>query len=210
MGVYVFSKRALLEALRECAFVGAADFGKHVLPSFAGSNRAVIYKLNEQSDDLSTYWRDVGTMDSYYETSMDLLPSTARLNPYDTHSWPTRSFSGSASLQPQPAGSFSRVASDAKVALSTTLHSIVSGGAQIETGADVAHSVILPGAQIGRGARIRRAIISRDAVVPPLEEIGYDIEKDRDRYLVTPGGVVVVTAGVAHVQTRSRQAQAIA
>jgi glucose-1-phosphate adenylyltransferase len=188
MGVYVFSKDALIEALRNNADVSdSRDFARDILPVFVRSGHAVVFPFGG-------YWRDVGTLDGYYETNLDLLLTGAALDPYENARWPMHTLAGPKSLQRSWLGSESRVSMDATLTSCEVWMSIVSIGARIDADAEVEAAVVLPGAHIGHGAKVRKAIVAENAVVSPYARIGYDPEADRSQFPISENGIVIVDA----------------
>jgi glucose-1-phosphate adenylyltransferase len=186
MGVYVFGKDALVKALRKNAdFNNSHDFAKDILPVFISAGSAVVFHFGG-------YWRDVGTLDLYYETNLDLLLGS--LDPYENEVWPTRALGGPKSLQRSWFASESRVSLDATLNGCEVWMSIVSAGSRIDVGAELEAAIVLPGAHIGSGARIRKAIVAENAVVSPHARIGYDVEADRFQFPVSKSGIVIVEA----------------
>jgi glucose-1-phosphate adenylyltransferase len=172
MGVYVFKTNALVWSLMENCDAGqGCDFGRDVIPSLVASGRAYAYDFRDQVTAAPRYWRDIGTLDSYYESSMDFVRSR--------HRWPLQT---AARIE-----TWARVSASAHV-----LQSVISDGVRIEDGAHVTDSVLMPGVKVGRGARIRRAIVEDDVEIPNGVHIGFDLENDRKRHLVTDAGVVIV------------------
>jgi glucose-1-phosphate adenylyltransferase len=198
MGVYVFNTSALHEAIIRDAgkFSGSHEFGKDVLPSLIHTHRVFAYDFTNGNGALGNYWRDVGTIDSYHRTHMELLLLTSSFDPYNDARWPI--YAGGKDL------SFRHVTTDsswvvdsiispgAEVAGATILQSIISPSAYVAPTAQVQGSVLMPGVRVGRHARIRRAIIDEGAVIPDGERIGYDAAEDRLRFFVTESGVVAV------------------
>ena len=186
IGVYVFGKGALIETLRKNAGVANShDFAKDILPVLIRSGRAVVFEFGG-------YWRDVGTLDLYYETSLDLLLAGTALDPYENAVWPTLTLAGPKSLQRSWLASESRVSLEATLAACEVWMSIVSTGARIDADAELEAAIVLPGAHIGSGAKIRKAIVTENAVVSPHARIGYDTEADRSRFPVSQNGIVIV------------------
>jgi len=191
MGVYVFGKNALIKALRKNADSSSSrDFAKDILPVLIRSGRAGVFKFRG-------YWRDVGTLDVYYETNLDLLLPGRALDPYENAAWPTRTLSSPKSLQRSWLGSDSRVSVDATLTACEVWMSIVSTGVRIDAEAELEGAVVLPGAHIGRGAKIRNAIVAEKAVVFPNARIGYDTKADRSRFPVSRKGIVIVNGSDA-------------
>jgi len=186
MGVYVFRKKALIEALRQNAdFSDSRDFAQDILPVLIRSRRAVVFQFDG-------YWRDVGTLDLYYETSLDLLLTGKALDPYENAAWPTCTLKGPKSLQRSWLASESRVSKDATLSACEVWMSIVSTGARIDADAELKAAIVMPGAHIGSGAKIRNAIVTENAVVSPHANIGYDAEADRSQFRVSEKGIVIV------------------
>ena len=203
MGIYVFNTGVLLRALHDDAEDpnSAHDFGKNLLPRVAGTSRVVAYDFRDINDKQSRYWRDVGTLDAYYEANMDLVSVIPEFNLYDQR-WPIRTC-----VTQQPPAKFvfaqegrrmglavdSIVSAGSIVSGGRVLHSVLSPGVRVNSYCEVEYSILLPGAEIGRYSRIRRAIINTGAKIPESSLIGFDLEADRARgYHVTEGGIVVV------------------
>lgn len=208
MGIYVFNSRFLFEQLMLDAndTHSEHDFGKNVIPRILGSARVYAYPFRDENRKAEAYWRDVGTLDAYFDASMDLVAVEPLLNMYDRH-WPirTRRFSS-----PPPKFVFGSrgeserqgVAVDSIVCPGTIIsggrveRSVIGPDVRVRSYAQVTDSVLFDRVEIGRHARIRRAIIDKDVVVPDGLEIGFDPDFDRGRGLtVSPGGVVVLGKG---------------
>ena len=205
MGNYVFTTKDLMAALRADSEDDGSvhDMGGSIMPYMVDKGDAYVYDFANNDVPGSTdrdrgYWRDVGTLDAYYDAHMDLVAVHPIFNLYNDK-WAIYS------NQPQlPPAKFvegglaqeSMVASGVIVAGSTVRHSILSPKVSISGGAYVEGSVILDGVQIGAGAVVRKAILDKDVVVPPGANIGVDLELDRQRYHVTPSGVVVLGKAV--------------
>ncbi len=206
MGNYVFSTDLLLRELQEDGKNpnSSHDFGKDILPSLIG--RADMYAYDFQTNIIPgdpigspQYWRDVGTLDAYYEASMDLRAVSPELNLYNRQ-WPLRT----AGYFDAPAKFVFDEDGRRGMAIDTIISgsSIVSGGSvrgsvlgrgvRIHTGATVEDSVIFDNCDIGRYAKVRRAILDKNVKIPEGMEIGYDLEEDRKRHHVTDSGIVVV------------------
>ena len=206
MGNYLFSTSLLLELVEQDAQRSAStrDFGRDILPPLVGRRRLYAYDFRRQHlpgepEDQVPYWRDVGTLDAYYEANMDLRAVAPLLNLYNP-SWPIRTSSA-----PMPPAKFALNDWDRR---GTSLNSIVSSGCIISGGTVVdsvlgrqvfVHSfslvegaVIMDNSHIHRHARVRRAIIDKNVHVPPGETVGWDLERDRQRFTVTDSGLVIV------------------
>jgi len=207
MGNYIFSTRTLLDLINEDAKDPKShhDFGKDILPKLAG--KAPIYAYNFETNripgeagDSIPYWRDVGTIDAYYEANMDLNHVKPDLNLYNRE-WPVRSTG-----YPDPPAKF---VFDENGRRGEALDSIVSGGCilsgglarksvlgrgvRVHTGASVEGCVIMDNCDIGRHARVRHAILDKNVRIPANTEVGYDLEADKARgWHVTDSGIVVI------------------
>ncbi len=208
MGIYVFNTDVLKEELNADANNEESkhDFGKNILPAMV-ARKAKVYAHNfkDENKKEAQYWRDIGTIDAYYETNMDLVQVTPVFNLYDTD-WPIRTY-----MEKCPPAKFIFAGGDDGKRVGVAYDSMVSGGCVISGGkiersvlspnvrvnsySRVEDSIIMEGVDIGRNAKIRRAIIDKDVTIPQGTEIGYDPEEDRKRFTVTESGLVVVAKG---------------
>lgn len=180
MGVYVFKREVLIRSLIDnCQFATAYDFGHNIIPALIDSARVYAYDFRDEMKGAPRYWRDIGTIDSYHDASMDLVRPEPLFDPHGENRW----HSGAASFHNGP-----QVCHGAHVALS-----VLSPGVRIEGGSSVEQSVLMPGARVGPGARIRRAILEEGVQIPADFQVGWEIENDRKWYTVSPEGVVVVS-----------------
>jgi glucose-1-phosphate adenylyltransferase len=181
MGVYAFKTDVLVRSLVEnCDRAFGYDFGHHVIPSLIDSARVYAYDFRDEVKDSPRYWRDIGTIDSYYDASMDLVRSEPPFNPYLKDGW-----------HPRPTLSVrtgARVCGGAQV-----LQSVLSPGVCVDQDSSVEESVLMPGVRVGKGVRLRRAIIEEGVQIPPDFRAGWDAEHDRKHHTVSPSGVVVVS-----------------
>jgi glucose-1-phosphate adenylyltransferase len=204
MGNYVFTTEALIESLRTDAVEEASihDMGGSIIPMMTKDGTARVYDFADNDVPGATdrdrgYWRDVGTIDAYYDANMDLVAVHPVFNLYNRQ-WPI--FSDTPQL---PAAKFiegglaqeSIVASGSILAGSTVRHSVVFPGVTVLQGAYVEGSVLMPGTRIEAGAVVRRAILDKNVQVPASAHIGVDPEMDKQRYHVSDGGVVVLGKG---------------
>ena len=206
MGIYVFTARFLFEQLcRDATAPGSVhDFGRNIIPSIIESQRVFAFPFRDENRKTDAYWRDVGTVDAYFEANMDLINIDPELNMYD-EDWPIRSVQA---ILPPPKFVFGS-RSNEKDRVGTSLDSIVclgsiiSGGrversiigprGRINSYALVEDSILFEGVDIGRHARVRRAIIDKGVKIPAGAEIGWDLERDRARgFSISPGGIVVI------------------
>lgn len=207
MGIYVFPTRLMFELLCEDAANHDSDhdFGKNIIPSLIKSHRVFAHRFRDRNNKEEPYWRDVGTLDAYYQANMDLVDVSPVLNLYD-QDWPIRT------LQPNwpppkfvfcgegPPGVARRgEALDSMVCQGCILsgghvwRSILSANVRVNSYAVVENSILFEGVDVGRHSRIKRAIIDKDVKIPANTTIGYDLEFDRKRgFTITESGVVVI------------------
>jgi len=209
MGIYIFSKKIIEDVLHSDAGNKGSDhdFGKNILPWMVKSGFKVIaYNFKDENKKKAKYWRDIGSMDAYYESNMDLVRVTPEFNLYDTD-WPIRTYQEQTPpvktvfAQSPEEGGRCGMALDSLVSPGCILsggkveRSILSPKVRVNSYSHVEDSVVMEGVDIGRYAKIRRAIIEKDVKIPRNEEIGYNLEKDRKRFFVTGSGIVVVAKG---------------
>lgn len=205
MGNYIFSTRQLLEELyRDSKDPNSShDFGRDILPSLVGKRDMFAYDFQTNvipgEGGGLPYWRDVGTIDAYFEANQDLRSVAPALNLYNPQ-WPVRTVG-----YPDPPAKFtfddenrrgqaidSIVAGNTILSGGTVRKCVLGSGVRIHSGALVEDSIILDNCDIGRRARVRRAILDKNVRVPPDTDIGYDLEKDKKLYYVSESGIVVV------------------
>jgi glucose-1-phosphate adenylyltransferase len=186
MGVYVFKRECLID-LAESVTLTETDFGRHIVPRLIRSRKVAAYDFGSSP---RSYWRDVGTLDSYFRANMDLLGAKPKFNPDVDAQWPIFSVNDSSSVN---VGG-SRISRRAMVGPSVIRRSVVSHGACIDSGAIVENSIILPGARVGRDVLLRNAIVTEGVRVADGAEIGVNSSNDREHFSVTPEGIVVVNA----------------
>jgi glucose-1-phosphate adenylyltransferase len=203
MGIYVFKTDVLLRALHEDAQEARSshDFGKDVIPRCLNCDRVIAYDFRDLNAKQARYWRDVGTLDAYYEANMDLVQVVPEFNLYDVH-WPIRT----RVTQHPPAkfvfaqeGRRMGVAVDSVVSAGCiisggrVLHSVLSPGVRVNSYCEIEYSILMPGVEVGRYSRISRAILNTGVKLPESTVIGFDPEADRARgYTITDAGIVVV------------------
>jgi len=185
MGVYVFTRRCLME-LAQRAMLSETDFGCHIIPNLIRRQRVAAYDFDTLP---RSYWRDVGTLDSYFSANMDLLGVQPKFDPDADAGWPVFSLNDSSSVRTGG----SRISSRALLAGPCIIRrSVISHGSCVEAGAIVENSIILPGAHIGKKAVLRNAIVAEGVRVADGLEVGLNRNLDAMRFEVTPGGIVVV------------------
>ena len=202
MGIYIFNTETLLKALITDAEDPNSkhDFGHNILPSMLGKKKMMAYTFVDENKQTALYWRDVGTLDSYYEANMDLCSVSPVFNLYDKD-WPIRT-----RVRQYPPAKFvfsepgrSGMAMDSIITAGVIIsgasvtNSVLSQDVRVNSYSDVQSSVIFSHVNIGRHCRIRRAIIDRDVHIPVGTVIGYDPVEDKRRYFVTPSGLTIVT-----------------
>jgi glucose-1-phosphate adenylyltransferase len=204
MGIYIFRADVLVRALEHDAPRADSqhDFGRNIIPSLIHSAPVFSYRFYDENKKASKYWRDIGTLDAYFDASMDLCQVNPEFNLYDPE-WPLRTY------QPQaPPAKFvfaedgrrcgqaldSVISSGCIVSGSRVSGSILCPNVRVHSFCDIEQSILMPNVRVGRHARLRRTIIDRDVLIPRGAVIGFDREEDRRRHAVTDGGIVVVTA----------------
>jgi glucose-1-phosphate adenylyltransferase len=201
MGIYVFETRALVRAVIEDTWKVRSehDFGRDIIPASIGSLRVHAYNFTAESHSRGGYWRDIGTIDDYYRSQMELLLMDPPFDPYNDALCPTYAFGESNSAAASLVKRYDRnsavdsvISNHSMIYGARIAQSVISRDVHVGSSADIESSVLLPGVRIGRGARIRRAVIDEDAVIPDGSEIGYSAETDRQQFQVSCGGVVVV------------------
>ncbi|MFG0267858.1 MAG: glucose-1-phosphate adenylyltransferase [Rhodopirellula sp. JB055] len=208
MGIYVFNTRFLFERLCDDATQPDSDhdFGKNIIPGAIEDSQVFAFPFTDENRKREAYWRDVGTLEAYYEANMDLVGVDPQLNLYDRQ-WPIRSFQpqlpppkfvfgseGRSSRRGEALDSI--VCQGAIISGGCVRRSVIGSGCRINSYAQVEDSILFDDVDVGRHSRIRRAIIDKGVQIPPETEIGYDLALDRARGLtVTESGLVVIARG---------------
>jgi glucose-1-phosphate adenylyltransferase len=202
LGIYIFDVGVLVPALEEDARRATShDFGKDIIPELISKVPVFAYRFEDENKKGAKYWRDIGTIDAYYDANMDLCHVNPDFNLYDPE-WPLRT----NQVQAPPA---KFVFADEGRRCGQALDSVISAGCiisgsrvagsvlcpnvRVHSFCDIDQSILMPGVRVGRHARIRRAIVDRDVFVPRGALIGYNAEEDRQRHTVSESGIVVVT-----------------
>ncbi len=205
MGIYIFDTAFLLSELERDAMDPASthDFGRDLIPRLVREGRVVAHRFESsavnRSTDAEPYWRDVGTLDSYWDANIDLTATVPLLNLYDDR-WPIWTY------QPQlPPAKFvhnsderrgvaiESLVSGGCIVSGTVERSLLFSGVRVHSNAIVELGVVLPGAQIGRGARLHKVVVDRDCQVPPELVVGEDPEHDARRFVRNDNGVTLIT-----------------
>ncbi len=210
MGIYIFNTETLLKALMVDAEDPDSkhDFGHNVLPNLLGERKVAAYSFVDENKKQALYWRDVGTLDSYYDANMDLCSVSPIFNLYD-RDWPMRTrvrqYPPAKFVFGEPGRSGMAINSviTAGVIISGAVVSncVVSQDVRVNSYSEVDSSIIFSHVNIGRHCRIRRAIIDRDVHIPEGSVIGYDPVEDKRRYFVTPSGLTIVTRDASLFET---------
>jgi glucose-1-phosphate adenylyltransferase len=200
MGIYVFNTHFLFEQLIKDRDTtnSSHDFGKDIIPSVIGKYRVFAHPFRDTQGD--AYWRDVGTVDAFYKANMELLGVTPQLNLYDRE-WPIWTHQ-----EQLPPAKFvfndngrrgyavdSMVSGGCIIAGAEIVDSLLFSNVYVETGSRIAECVVLQDVRIGSGCRVQHAILDRGCVLPPNTTIGENLEQDRERFAISPEGVVLVT-----------------
>jgi glucose-1-phosphate adenylyltransferase len=202
MGIYLFNADVLIPVLLKDAenAQSSHDFGKDILPKMVDDYRVFAYDFIDENKKESLYWRDVGTLEAYYEANMDIVSVSPIFNLYDEE-WPIRTHQ----RQYPPAKFVFAEAGRTGTALDSIVSNgcIVSGGSvknsvlspdvRVNSYSEVEDSILFSHVSVGRRCRIRKAILDRDVHIPEGTTIGFDAEADRQRYFVTESGITVVT-----------------
>ncbi len=207
MGIYVFNASFLFEELLKDALlrepVSSHDFGRNVIPMVVGSRRVYAFPFLDENRKKDAYWRDVGTIDSYYEANLELTAVEPDLNLYDDR-WPVRTYQPNL---PPPKFVFnsqdrcgeahdSIVCAGAIISGGQVTRSVIGPQTRVNSYAEVEDSIVFARVNIGRRAKIRRAIIENGVDIPEGFRVGFDEGEDRARHFtISPGGIVVIAKG---------------
>jgi len=210
MGNYLFDNGELIDALKADARMSSSshDFGRDVLPRLIHSARVYAYDFRKNhvpmpsKGEESSYWRDLGTLDAYYEANMDLCSIDPSFNLYN-RSWPLRTVSFADppakfvfDWKDRTGMAVNSIVAEGTIISGSCVHDCVVGrNVRIHSYSHIEDSVIMDWVEIGRGCKIRRAIIDKANVIPSGTQIGYDPAQDRERYTVSPSGIVVLPRG---------------
>ena len=201
MGIYVFNAKFLYDLLIEDAdnVTSSHDFGKDVIPKLVERKNALAYPFREAQRSGTGYWRDVGTVDSFWQANLELIGVTPDLNLYDNE-WPIWTYQEQA-----PPAKFvfddedrrgmavdSMVSGGCIISGATVRHSLLFSNVRVHSYSKIEDSVILPDVTVGENCVIKRAVIDKGCVIPDGMQIGVDPAKDRDRFNVSPKGIVLV------------------
>ncbi|MDP1853218.1 MAG: glucose-1-phosphate adenylyltransferase [Candidatus Omnitrophota bacterium] len=208
MGIYVFETAIIKQKLRDDAnkINSSHDFGKDIIPQMVKQGLKIsVYNFQDENKRGAQYWRDIGTIDAYYEANMDLIQVDPVFNLYDKE-WPVRTFQEQfPPVKTVFAGDEfpgriglaldSLVSSGCVVSGGRVQRSILSPNVRINSYSEVHDSILMEGVNVARYAKIKRAIIDKDVNIPQGMVIGYDTNEDRKKFHVTESGIVVVAKG---------------
>jgi len=207
MGVYVFNTEVLVRRVIEDAKDRNSqhDFGKNVIPAMVGQDRVYAYSFRDENKKVAKYWRDVGTIDAYYEVSMDLVAIDPQFNLYD-QAWPIRTF-----LPPVPPAKTvffeeheggrvgvaynSILSSGCIISGGKVFRSILSPRVYIHSYSEVRDSILLDDVDVGRHARLNRVIADKGVRIPQGYQIGFNLKEDAKKFTVTQSGIVLISKG---------------
>jgi len=202
MGIYLFNTDVLIPVLLQDAEdpTSSHDFGHNILPRMADDYRVYAFNFIDENKKEALYWRDVGTLEAYYEANLDIVSVSPVFNLYDEE-WPIRTHQRQyppakfVFAEPGRTGTAldSIVSAGCIVSGSTVRNSVLSPDVRVNSYSDVDSSILFSHVNVGRHCRIRKAILDRDVHVPEGTTIGYDTQADRQRYFVTDSGITVVT-----------------
>lgn len=201
-GIYIFNAKFLYELLiRDADTIESShDFGRDVIPNLIHNYRAFAYSFRDPVTQKKAYWRDVGTIDAFWQANMELIGVTPELNLYDRE-WPIWTYQ-----EQLPPAKFifddderrgtavdSMVSGGCVISGAQVKHSLLFSNVRINSFTNVQHAVILPGVDIARHCEIHRAVIDKGCQIPRGTKIGVDRAADADRFYVSSGGIVLVT-----------------
>jgi len=202
MGIYIFNTDVLIPVLLKDAESpkSSHDFGKDILPGMLAEYSVFSFNFVDENKKEALYWRDVGTLEAYYEANMDLVSVSPVFNLYDER-WPIRTHQRQyppAKFVFAEAGRMghaldSLVSAGCIISGGTVKNCVLSPDVRVNSFSEIEDSILFSHVNVGRNCRIRKAIIDRDVHVPEGTTIGYDVEADRERYFVTDSGITVVT-----------------
>ena len=206
MGIYIFNADLLYEVLQQDAAdqTSSHDFGKNVIPGLVSKSRLIAHRFGDscimESDDDEPYWRDVGTLDAYWEANLDLTTVRPALNLYD-YQWPIWTYQAQ-----RPSAKFvfdddlrrgmaldSLVSSGCIVSGSTIRRSLLFNNVRVHSFSHIEESVLLPDTVISRHARLRKCIVDKGCIIPPGLVVGEDPVRDAERFQRTESGVTLIT-----------------
>ena len=207
MGVYVFNTEILVRRVIEDAKHPDSDhdFGKNVIPAMVQQDRVFAYSFQDENKKTAKYWRDIGTLDAYYEASMDLVAIDPLFNIYD-QDWPIRTYhppippAKTVFFEEHGGGRIggaynSLISGDCIISGGKVIRSILSSKVRIHSYSEVRDSILMEGVDVGRYARVNRAIVDKGVRIPEGYAIGFNLQEDANKFTVTESGIVVISKG---------------
>lgn len=204
MGIYVFRTEALVKAvIRDAKRQSEHDFGRNIIPDLIDRSRVYAFPVRRCLPKQMHYWRDIGTVDSYYEAHMELFQPSPPLDLFD-QSWPIRTHI----RQHTPTliyGSNCRIENsilspDTVIKNATIVNSVVSYGVRIESGTTVMNSILMPNVTVGENSFIQNIIVDEGVIIPPNTVVGINREENSKRFFVTKNGIVVIPTGAVALE----------
>lgn len=210
MGNYIFNADVLVSALEDAHSQAGHDFGRHVLPSLVETRRIYAYNFADnrvpgvKPYEEPAYWRDVGTLEAYFDATMDVLGTEPRFDVFNGH-WPiySSSYQGPVAKFAQTSLDNSIISAGCLINGATLRNSIVRREVVIEPGAEIEDSIIMDYVVVRRGAKLRRVIVDRYNVIEQNARIGFNPSEDRQRYHVSDSGIVVIPAARSYERART-------
>ncbi|MBI4651937.1 glucose-1-phosphate adenylyltransferase [Candidatus Desantisbacteria bacterium] len=205
MGIYIFNTNTLFKALEDDSLTDTHhDFGKDIIPKLVREKKNIFaYNFKDENKKKAKYWRDVGTIDAYWEANMDLISVDPQFNLYDP-TWPLHTYQ----LQCPPAkfvfaqesseGGRRGIALDSIVSSGSIIsggkvqNSILSNNVRINSFSEITDSILLEGVVVGRYSKIKKAVIDKGTVIPAGTKIGYNLEEDAKRFKITDSGIIII------------------
>jgi glucose-1-phosphate adenylyltransferase len=207
MGVYIFNTETIVRRVIEDAKDRNSqhDFGRNVIPAMISQDRLYAYSFRDENKKVAKYWRDIGTIDAYYEASMDLVAIDPLFNLYD-RDWPIRTYqppvppAKTVFFEEHEGGRIgvaynSILSSGCIISGGMAFRSILSPNVRIHSYAEVRDSILMEGVDVGRKARLNRVIVDKRVRIPEGYQIGYNLKEDAKKFTVTPSGIVVISKG---------------
>ncbi len=207
MGVYVFNTEVLVRRVIEDAKHPDSDhdFGKNVIPAMVSQDRVFAYSFRDENKKTAKYWRDIGTLDAYYDASMDLVAIDPLFNIYD-EDWPIRTYhpptppAKTVFFEEHEGGRIggvynSIISGDCIISGGKVIRSVLSPKVRIHSYSEVRDSILMEGVDVGRYARVNRAIVDKGVRIPQGYAIGFNLSEDAKKFTVTESGIVVISKG---------------
>lgn len=201
MGIYIFTLEALIRNIMDDAkrTDSTHDFGKDIIPSMIGKYNLYAYRFIDENKKETKYWKDIGTIDSYWESNMDLVNLDPLLNLYD-RSWPIRTFQEQfppaktvfSGENRKASVTDSMISGGCIISGARVNHSVLSTNVRVNSYCEINDCIIFDNVNVGRYSRLKKVIIDKNVQVPRGTEIGYNPEYDRKRFFVSENGVAVV------------------